>query len=53
MVGYDNLNNLMSLVLVFMGSPQRLSNPHLRAELAEMLAALIPRTDRPSSLFIQ
>lgn len=32
----------MTLVLVFMGSPKRMKNPHLRAQLAEMLASLMP-----------
>jgi len=32
----------MTLILVFMGSPERMKNPHLRAELAETLAALMP-----------
>ena len=32
----------MTLILVFMGSPDRMKNPHLRAELAETLAALMP-----------
>ena len=33
----------MTLILVFMGSPERMKNPHLRAELAETLAALMPQ----------
>uniref|UniRef100_A0A1Z5KVF0 Ubiquitin conjugation factor E4 A n=1 Tax=Ornithodoros moubata TaxID=6938 RepID=A0A1Z5KVF0_ORNMO len=37
----ENLEHLMSLILVFMGSPQRMNNPHLRARLAEMLEALM------------
>ncbi|CAL1542242.1 unnamed protein product [Lymnaea stagnalis] len=36
------LEHLLSFVLVFMSSPKRMKNPHLRAELAEMLASLMP-----------
>lgn len=39
------LEHLMSLILVFMGSPERMKNPHLRANLAEMLEALMPPKD--------
>lgn len=35
------LEHLMTLILMFMGSPQRMNNPHLRARLAEMLEVLI------------
>ncbi|XP_056018090.1 ubiquitin conjugation factor E4 A-like isoform X2 [Ostrea edulis] len=41
-VAGDKLENLMTLILVYMGSPERMKNPHLRAELAETLAALLP-----------
>ena len=41
----------MSVVLVFMGSPQRVKNPHQRAELAEMLAALLPSPDDSQTMF--
>lgn len=40
-----NLKHLMTLILVFMGSPQRVNNPHLRAKLAEMLEALMASKD--------
>ena len=40
----------MSFVLVFMGSPDRMSNPHLRAKLAEALDLLKPPDDALSSL---
>lgn len=43
-VGQD-LEHLMTLVLVFMGSPQRMNNPHLRARLAEMLEVLMTSTE--------
>lgn len=36
------LDDFLTLVVVFMGSPQRLKNPHLRAGLAETLDNLIP-----------
>lgn len=36
------LEHLLSFVLVFMSSPKRMKNPHLRAEMAEMLASLMP-----------
>uniref|UniRef100_A0A2C9LVW6 Ubiquitin conjugation factor E4 A n=1 Tax=Biomphalaria glabrata TaxID=6526 RepID=A0A2C9LVW6_BIOGL len=36
------LNYLMNFVLVFMSSPKRMKNPHLRAELAEMMSSLMP-----------
>ena len=32
----------MTLILVYMGNPDRMKNPHLRAELAETLAMLLP-----------
>uniref|UniRef100_A0A0B7A894 Ubiquitin conjugation factor E4 A n=1 Tax=Arion vulgaris TaxID=1028688 RepID=A0A0B7A894_9EUPU len=38
----NKLEHLLSFVLVFMSSPKRMKNPHLRAELAEMLASLMP-----------
>ncbi|XP_052772600.1 ubiquitin conjugation factor E4 A-like isoform X2 [Mya arenaria] len=38
----SGLEHLMTLILVYMGSPDRMKNPHLRAELAETLAALMP-----------
>ncbi|XP_071105758.1 ubiquitin conjugation factor E4 A-like [Haliotis cracherodii] len=41
----EAVNHLMTLILVFMGSPERMKNPHLRAELAETLAALMPDKD--------
>ncbi|XP_071536976.1 ubiquitin conjugation factor E4 A [Panulirus ornatus] len=36
------LPHLMSFIIVFMGSPNRMNNPHLRARLAETLESLIP-----------
>lgn len=40
--GFDLLNPLVTQVLVFMGSPQRMRNPHLRARMAECLESLLP-----------
>ncbi|XP_059163958.1 ubiquitin conjugation factor E4 A-like [Physella acuta] len=37
-----NIEHLLSFILVFMRSSKRMKNPHLRAELAEMLASLMP-----------
>ena len=50
-VAGDSIQHLMTLVLVFMGSPQRIKNPHLRAELADMLAALIPSRKESTGIF--
>lgn len=41
-VAGNEIDHFLTLVIVFMGSPQRVKNPHLRAELADLLAALIP-----------
>ncbi|XP_053392702.1 ubiquitin conjugation factor E4 A-like [Mercenaria mercenaria] len=41
--GGRDLTHFMTLILVFMGNPERMKNPHLRAELAETLAALMPQ----------
>lgn len=40
--GFAQLNPLVTQVLVFMGSPQRMRNPHLRARMAECLESLLP-----------
>lgn len=37
-----NLEPLMTMIIIFMGSPERMKNPHLRARLAEMLESLMP-----------
>ncbi|UYV71411.1 UBE4A [Cordylochernes scorpioides] len=37
-----DLTHLFSLVLVLMGSPERVFNPHLRAKLAMLLEGLLP-----------
>lgn len=41
----DELEHLMTLILVFMGSPDRMRNPHLRASLAETLSSLMPPSE--------
>jgi hypothetical protein len=38
----ESLNHLMTFILVFMGSPSRMRNPHFRANMAEALEALMP-----------
>lgn len=48
-----NLEPLMTLILVFMGSSERVRNPHSRARLAEVLESLMPRaeSDRPATQY--
>jgi len=47
--GADDLEHLLSYILVFMGSPTYMRNPHLRAGMAEALMTLLPpRSDQPS-----
>ncbi|GBM80653.1 Ubiquitin conjugation factor E4 A [Araneus ventricosus] len=41
----DHLDHFMTLILMFMGSPERVKNPHLRAHLAEMLESLMPEDE--------
>lgn len=43
------LSQLMSFIVVFMGSQKRMSNPHLRAQLASCLEILLPETGNSSS----
>lgn len=38
----SHLDDLLTLIVVFMGSPNRLKNPHMRAAMAEMLDGLMP-----------
>lgn len=40
--GFALLNPILTQVLVFMGSPRRMRNPHLRARMAECLESLLP-----------
>ena len=56
----ERLQDLLSLVIHFMGSPERLKNPHMRAQMAEMLDALMPpdraqsgRQNPRTNLFLQ
>ena len=41
----DNMNHLMTLILVYMGSPERLINSDMRAKLAEALETFLPQRD--------
>ena len=45
----EYLSMIMDFVLPFMGSPQWLKNPHLRARLAECLECLLPHHEIPGS----
>lgn len=38
----EHLDHLMTFVLIFMANSDRLRNPHLRAQMAELLEALMP-----------
>ncbi|ESO87173.1 hypothetical protein LOTGIDRAFT_210561 [Lottia gigantea] len=38
----EKVKYFMTLILVFMGNPERMNNPHLRAELADTLSSLMP-----------
>ncbi len=44
-IGGSGLNDILTFILVFMGSPKRMKNPHFRAKLAECLEALLPIRD--------
>lgn len=44
------LDSLVSFVIIFMGSPSRMRNPHLRAKLASVLEVLMPFRDSLSDL---
>ncbi len=45
--GRESLTHVMTFIIVFMGSKQRMNNPHLRAKLAEVLEGIMPRKDQP------
>lgn len=47
------LSQLMSFIVVFMGSSKRMSNPHLRAQLASCLEILLPETGNSSGGLLQ
>ncbi|KAJ8924936.1 hypothetical protein NQ315_001099 [Exocentrus adspersus] len=40
--GFDKLSPLLTFLLVYMGSQRHMTNPHLRARLAEGLESLLP-----------
>jgi len=46
--GSDDLERLLSFVLVFMGSQEYMRNPHLRAGMAEALETLLPPRSTPN-----
>lgn len=48
--GTQVLPHLMSFIIVFMGSPHRMNNPHLRAHLAECLETLLPESSNTGGL---
>ena len=48
----EKLSHLMTFVLVFMGSPERMKNPHLRARMAEALEALMPPKDQSQTSLV-
>lgn len=47
-----SLHQLVTFFVIYMGSPERVRNPHLRAKLAETLEALVPiqRSENSSGL---
>jgi len=46
----EKLDHLFSFILVFMGSQERMHNPHMRAGMAEALEALMPPKKASSSM---
>jgi ubiquitin conjugation factor E4 A len=42
-VDYEAQTNLFTMILLFMGSSERVRNPHLRARLADGLESLLPK----------
>ncbi|RZC37889.1 ubiquitin conjugation factor E4 A [Asbolus verrucosus] len=46
--GFEKLKPILSFILIYMGSPERMKNPHVRARLAEALESLLPHhNDEP------
>lgn len=45
-----NMHHLITFVTVFMGSPQLIHNPHIRARLSQLLSLMMPREDTPTGL---
>ena len=43
--GFGWLEPILSVIIIFMGSAKRISNPHLRAGLAESMEALLPNNN--------
>ena len=41
--GQESLMHAMTFVIVFMGSKEKMNNPHLRAKLAEVLEGIMPK----------
>ncbi|XP_055586147.1 ubiquitin conjugation factor E4 A [Uranotaenia lowii] len=50
-VDVEAQNNIFTMILVFMGSSERIRNPHLRARLAEGLESLLPKESESSGFF--
>ncbi|XP_055638836.1 ubiquitin conjugation factor E4 A [Toxorhynchites rutilus septentrionalis] len=50
-VDVEAQNNIFTMILVFMGSSERIRNPHLRARLAEGLESLLPKESEDRSRF--
>ncbi|GJQ83288.1 hypothetical protein Trydic_g8880 [Trypoxylus dichotomus] len=49
--GFTRLSPILTFILIYMSSPGRMKNPHLRARLAEALEALLPfHKDDPPGL---
>lgn len=44
---------IFTMILMFMGSAERVRNPHLRARLAEALECLLPTTDNAQATYRQ
>ncbi|VEN40294.1 unnamed protein product [Callosobruchus maculatus] len=40
--GYEKLSPILTYILIYMGSQQHMSNPHIRARLAEGLESVLP-----------
>ena len=48
----EKISHFMTFVLVFMGSPERMKNPHLRARMAEALEALMPPKEQSQTSLV-
>ncbi|XP_053669699.1 ubiquitin conjugation factor E4 A [Anopheles nili] len=47
-VDVDAQQAIFTMILIFMGSSERIRNPHLRARLAEGLESLLPKESEPA-----